>query len=475
MTTDRTPHLLAVLLACIAAICCSPALGKPDIVIILTDDAGYGDFGFTGGTLLETPNIDRIANEGVRLTQFYTTASVCSPSRAGFITGRYQQRFGHHSNLTGQAARRGLGLPTSERTIADHLNAHGYHTGIVGKWHLGEAPELVPTARGFDEFEGLVGGSRSFYAIESRDPIRSMQRRTPTTESKWFDEAGTDGFYVTDWTGDRSVDFISRHASSDDPYFLFASFTAPHTPMHAKADDLAKFSDVAPERRRIYAAMMLSLDEAVGDILDAVDASGEADDTIVMFFNDNGGATNNGSDNGRYRGMKGSKWEGGVRVPAAIRWPSAFVAGADYHNIVSAMDFAATAIAAAGGPLEDAMPLDGLDLTPALSSDAALDEPIRDTLFWKRGPAGSVRSGPWKLIFTDATDPVLYHIPADPSETIDLASEQSEVVERLMTQYESWVAEHVDAIWTEGDKWENYQRRKHNRELFGRPAERRFP
>ena len=391
-TTAMTRYItttLAVLLVCVSAASGQePASGlnaedaRPNIVIILADDAGYADFGFTGGTLVPTPNIDAFVFNVSSLTQFYTTASVCSPSRAGFLTGRYQQRFGHHSNLTAQASRAGLGLPTSEHTIADHLKARGYLTGLIGKWHLGRTEELLPTSRGFDHFEGLPGGSRTYVPIVPEDggidEVRTMRREQRDEQgrvtSTILDEqaldteslAGTgEGFYVTDWIGDRAADFIESYAMDEDPFFLFVSFTAPHTPMEATPGDIEASKGIEPERRRVYAAMMRSLDRAVAEITTALDHAGCADDTLVMFFNDNGGATNNGSDNGRFRGMKGSKWEGGVRVPAAIRWPAHIAPGTRFTPIVSSMDLTATAVALAGGAIENAAPLDGRSMLPA--------------------------------------------------------------------------------------------------------------
>lgn len=456
------------------------AQDRPNVVVILSDDAGYGDFGFTDGQVVRTPSIDRIAEEGARLTQFYATASVCSPSRAGFVTGRYQQRFGHHSNLTGDASAAGLGMSPDERTVADHLAARGYTTGIIGKWHLGRAEGLRPTDRGFHEFHGLIGGSRSFFPINAEDRVRVMQHsvvdESGGVTTEWINEHAIEGFYVTDWMGEQAASFIERHAGGDEPFYLFVSFTAPHTPMDALPADLEAVAGIEPEVRRIYAAMQVALDRNVGRVLGAIDDAGVAENTMVVFFNDNGGATNNGSDNGRFRGMKGGKWEGGIRVPAAIRWPGVVEPGTTFTPIASSMDLTATAVAAAGGPLDDAATLDGRDLAPAFATSGPLnDDAVHETLFWERGPAGAVRQGPWKLIFTDATEPMLYHIPADPSETNDLAAEHPDVVEKLMAAYESWHAETVEPLWREGEKWENFQRRKHRPEVLGRDAERKLP
>ena len=498
--TEKTPLLrirsiTAVYVLTIGALLAAgrpaEAADRPNIVVILSDDAGYADFGFTGGRLVPTPHIDAIAEGGATLTQFYTTASVCSPSRAGFLTGRYQQRFGHHCNLGGDAEREGLGLPASERTIADHLKARGYTTGIIGKWHLGRAEGLLPTSRGFDHFEGLPGGSRTYFAIEGEDEVRTMRREqrgenggatSTILDERALDARITDqggmGFYVTDWIGDRASAYIDTHAGGDTPFFLFVSFTAPHTPLEARPTDLSASEGIEPEQRRVYAAMMRSLDRAVGEITTALDEAGLADDTLLMYFNDNGGATNNGSDNGRYRGMKGSKWEGGVRVPAAVRWPGTIPPGTRFTPVVSSMDFTASAVALAGGPIDGAAPLDGRTLFPALhaaAGDALPDNAIHPSLFWQRGPVSAVRAGPWKLITTTEGTTMLYHIPADPSETTELAAVRPDIVDGLMSLLGDWQGEMVDPLWTEGERWETNQLRKHHPGVLGRGAERRYP
>lgn len=456
------------------------AQDRPNIVVILSDDAGYADFGFTGGRAVPTPSVDRIAREGALLSQFYTTASVCSPSRAGFLTGRYQQRFGHHSNLTESASSAGLGMAPAEVTVAEHLAERGYATGVIGKWHLGAAPGLTPIDQGFDEFHGMIAGGRSFFAIRGVGTEQGLQQTVADANGapaiSWVDEQAIEDFYITDWIGGQAVDFIERHGSAESPFYLFVSFTAPHTPMDALDSDLAAVSDIEPERRRTYAAMMRAYDRNVGRVLDALDERGLADRTLVMCFNDNGGATNNGSDNGRFRGMKGSKWEGGVRVPCFVRWPGVIEPGMNFTPVVSSMDLTATAVALAGGAADGAAPLDGRDLTAAMSVVGPWsDDAIHSELFWARGPAGAVRSGPWKLIFTDESDPLLFHIPADPGETTDLAGEHPDVAAALRAAYEHWLGEVSEPLWREGEKWENFQRRKHRPDVVGRDAERRLP
>ncbi|MEO1512888.1 MAG: sulfatase-like hydrolase/transferase, partial [Planctomycetota bacterium] len=405
-----------------------------------------------------------IAQSGAWFSTGYVTASVCSPSRAGLITGRYQQRFGHECNLNGQAERAGLGMSRDEETVADLLRRAGYRTGLIGKWHLGSAPGLRPLDRGFDEFMGLWQGSRSYFKeADSRRPLR--------VGGRVIEEP--DDLYLTTWMGDRAVDFIAAHR--DEPFFLYLSHTAPHTPMEALEDDLeaarSELGASAPDRRVTYAAMMRSLDRSVGRVLDAIDDAGLRDRTVVFFINDNGGATNNGSENGPLRGMKGSKWEGGVRVPYAVRWPGMAAPGRRVDGLVSSLDIAATIAAHAG--IEPKHPLDGEDLRPILIGER--DRPEREALFWRRSVAAAVRTDRWKLIRSEGNPTLLFDLTADEGERIDLSASHPDVLAGLISMLSSWESEMIDPLWREGERWERNQRRKHRLEVLGREAERRFP
>jgi arylsulfatase A-like enzyme len=445
---------------------CATAERPPNVVLIVSDDAGYADV-FAGGVSgVATPHLDRLASEGTRFGSGYVTASVCSPSRAGLLSGRYQQRFGHEFNLGGEAERAGSGMPGEVVTIAEMLGGAGYATGLVGKWHVGQGEGQDPLSQGFDEFDGILHGSRSYFR---RDPD---DRRVLYDGQEVIAEPGD--LYLTDWMGDRSVEFIDRHAGS--PFFLMASFTAPHTPMEATEADLAsvgaELAAGTEERRRVYAAMMRSLDRNVGRILDEIDGRGLREDTIVFFVNDNGGATNNGSDNGALRGMKGSKWEGGVRVPFAVRWPGVAEAGGVFDGPVSSLDIAATAASAAGLDT-DSLGLDGVDLRPLLAGERGAN--AGRALYWRRGVAAAVRSGKWKLIRSEGNPTLLFDLEADPSETRDLAAERPEVVSRLLAALEAWEAGLGEPGWEEGARWERNQRLKHRMDVIGREAERRYP
>lgn len=440
-----------------------PDDSRPSIVLLLADDAGWEDFGFQGSAGFETPALDRLASEGLVLEACYVTASVCSPSRAGLLTGRHQQRFGHEYNLPGTAGRARGGLPLTERTIADRLHDAGYATGLVGKWHLGLDDSFLPTARGFDEFRGLRAGSRSYFGSDKlEDSDRAWER---------IDDDGHEAIpeseiaYITDLVARESVDFIQRHASH--PFLLVASFTAPHTPMHALPQDLKIIADdLGSERRRICAAMTVALDRACGEIVEAVDATGR--DSIVVFIGDNGGATNNGSDNGPWRGMKGSHFEGGVRVPGI--WRSNDGRRGRISHPLSVLDLDATMLAIAKAEVAG---LDGIDVRPWLEADR--EDPPREMLHWRRGPIATIRDRDLKAIRVEDRYTLLFDLEADPGETRDLSQDRPGEVVRLLASLAAWEHDLQEPRWTTGPRWRDNLLRKHDPSVTGRDAERRLP
>ena len=423
---------------------CDATSQPPNLIILFSDDAGYADFGFHGSDLIRTPHLDRLASSGARFTNGYVTASVCSPSRAGLLTGRYQQRFGHELNLPGMrdpgvpdSAR---GLPLSERTIADWLNDAGYATGLIGKWHLGLEDHFHPTRRGFDEFFGMRKGSGPYFTGTNQTIEDGI---TPVHPDSLV--------YLTDEFGNRAVDFIERHAS--DPFFLFVSFTTPHTPLHAREDlltgELPRFeTDV----RARYSAMMRSLDDNVGRILAALDDRGLRDNTLVFFANDNGGAMPfNGSLNAPLRGAKGTALEGGNRVPFVMSWPGRIPANSVLEDPVITLDVLPTFLAASGTLLPSDRSFDGSDLMPYMT-DPQHAAP-HDTLFWKMQWGAAVRAGNWKLVRTPADEHWLFNLDDDLSESNDISAEYPDQVATLRRSLEAWESTHPAPIWLINDGW----------------------
>ncbi|HEX8913683.1 MAG TPA: sulfatase-like hydrolase/transferase, partial [Humisphaera sp.] len=350
---------------------------RPNIVVLVADDAGYNEFSMNGSKI-PTPRIDSIAKAGVRFTNGYVSGTVCSPTRAGLLTGRYQNRFGHEFNIP-PAYSETNGMSLGETTVADVLKGAGYRTIAVGKWHLGYAPRFHPLARGFTDYYGFLQGQRSYWPLAKPSRLNQVLRDREPLPAESFD-------YLTDELARQAAAYIA--ASKDRPFFLYLAFNATHAPLHAAPADLA-----AAGGNKI-AAMTIGLDRGVGVVLDALAASGLADNTLVVFLNDNGGP--GGHDNAPLRGHKGSTWEGGMRVPFAMRWPGVIPAGKVYDPPVIALDLFPTALAAAGVARPPGKPLDGVDLRPFLTgADAGRPH---QTLFWKNGAKWAVRHGDLKLV-----------------------------------------------------------------------------
>ncbi|HVU88217.1 MAG TPA: sulfatase [Pirellulales bacterium] len=425
----------------------SAASRRPNIIVILADDLGYADLGFQGCKDIPTPHLDALAASGVRCTNGYVSGPYCSPTRAGLLTGRYQERFGHEFNPGGQAEERGnAGLPVSETTMADRLKAAGYVTGLVGKWHLGAAPKFHPQRRGFDEFFGFLGGAHAYFPERGAAPIY----RGP--------EVVEEREYLTDAFAREAVAFIDRHQKEE--FFLYLAFNAVHTPMHATDARLAKFSAIEDKQRRTYAAMTSAMDDAVGQVLDKVRSAGLTNDTLVFFFSDNGGPTMrtttiNGSRNTPLRGSKRTTLEGGVRVPFVVSWPGKLPAGKTFDRPLIQLDVQPTALAAAGIEAQPDWKLDGVNLLPHLQGEASAGP--HDTLYWRFGEQMAMRRGDWKLVRYDAlvddgrqgtVSPVrLYNLADDVGESRDLAADQPERVKELTAVWSAWNAQLARPLW----------------------------
>jgi arylsulfatase A-like enzyme len=413
---------------------------KPNIVLIMADDAGYADFGFMGSKQIKTPHLDTLAYDGAIFSQGYVSSPVCSPSRAGMLTGRYQQRFGHEYNILGML--KGYdpefyGTDVNEQMIPDYLSELGYVTGCFGKWHLGKADQFFPTERGFKEFWGFRGGSRDYFKPSTGERKIESSYETPEPVT-----------YLTDDIGRETVDFINRHA--DEPYFAFLSFNAPHSPMQAKPEDIARFEHIENKRRRIYAAMMYAMDVQIGEVVKAVEATGKADSTIIVFLSDNGGPTShNGSINAPLNGQKASVLEGGSRVPFIVHWPAQIKKRTRVDSVVSSLDLLPTFLDAAG----QAAPakLDGMSLGPLFTGNT--DSFAGRSLFWRLGEMAALRSGDYKLLRVADRPPMLFDLASDISEQHDLALERPGIVRRLMADLWDWETGLGHPFWTTGAAW----------------------
>ena len=405
------------------------AANRPNVLIIYADDLGYGETGVQGCKDIPTPNIDSIAKNGVRCTQGYVAATYCSPSRAGLMTGKYPTRFGHEFN----AIARESGLSLKEITLADRLKKQGYATAAIGKWHLGNPPEYHPTKRGFDEFFGTLANT-PFYK-----PLNFVDTRVSNDVQAITDP----DFYTTDKYAERAVDWLERN--KEKPWFLYLPFNAQHAPLQAPQKYLDRFPSITNEKRKIFAAMMSSMDDAIGAVLTKVKALGQEKNTIVFFIGDNGGPTlSTTSDNGPLRGFKMTTFEGGPRVPFFVQWKGAIPGGKVYDLPVMNLDVLPTCLAAAGAPIAPSEGLDGVDLVPHLTGINKARP--HEQLYWRFGEQWAVRQGDWKLVVSKGGSgkPELYNLEADVGEQKDLASAEHQRVAELQKLWDTWSAQQAE-------------------------------
>jgi arylsulfatase A-like enzyme len=405
------------------------AADQPNLVIFYADDLGWGECGCFGCKDIPTPNIDSLATNGVRFTQGYVAATYCSPSRAGLMTGRYPTRFGHEFNSVANVT----GLRLDQTTIADRLKSLGYATACVGKWHLGLKPEYRPTKRGFDEFFGTLANTPYFHPRNFVDSRLSDDVREITDDS----------FYTTDEYAKRALDWLEKNRSK--PKFLYLPFNAQHAPLEAPQKYLDRFTSIADEKRRTFAAMMAGMDIAIGQVLAKIREMGQEDNTIYFFIGDNGGPTQSTTSyNGGLRGFKMTTFEGGPRVPFIAQWKSKLPAGKTYENPVMNLDVLPTAVTAAGGKVDPAWKLDGVDLLPYVTG--ANKARPHETMYWRYGPQWAVRQGDMKLVVSrgGSGEPELYDLAKDYSESKDLAASQPQKVKELLAVYGKWNAEQAE-------------------------------
>lgn len=407
---------------------------RPNVVLIMTDDAGYGDFSSYGAPDIETPNIDSLSRDGIRFTDFYANGATCTPTRTGLITGRYQQRYLLERPLNDSRDRE-LGLPATPRSLPALLKGSGYATALVGKWHLGWTSAFGPLAHGFEYFFGFKSGYTDYYAHTSGNGQPDLFENDQPVAA--------DG-YMTDLITDRAVRFIEQHARG--PFFIDVAYSAPHWPYQvpgqpSRARDNARHlqpHDEPTSTRAEYIAMLEHADRGVGRILAAIDRLGLRERTLVIFTNDNGGEWL--SRNTPLFHYKESVWEGGIRVPALMRWPRRLPAGRVSRQVGITMDLTATILAATGTPVPADAQLEGIDLMPVLSGRTP---EIERTLFWRvvgDREQRAVRSGDWKLL-VDGGRPLLFNLRSDIGERTNLTAERPEVVRRLAPLLAAWQAD----------------------------------
>lgn len=445
----------------------------PNVILILADDLGINDIstfgGGVAGGLVPTPNIDRLAAEGVNFTNGYAGNATCSPSRAMLMTGRYATSTGFEftptpagmgrvvSSVSGdirpdlpsgefnseaadlRPAYEDQGLPSEEVTVAEMLGQAGYHNIHIGKWHLGVSEEMDALGQGFDESLNMSEGL--YLPEDSPNVVNAKVEFDPIDRFLWASQrfAGSfnrselfaPGGYLTDWWTDEAVEAIE--ANKNRPFFMYVGHWAPHTPLQATREDYEAVGDIQPHRLRVYAAMIRALDRSVGQILDKLEEEGLADNTIVMFTSDNGGAGYIGLPeiNAPYRGWKLTLFEGGVRVPYMMRWPAGIPAGQTVEQPVTHIDIFRTIASMTGAQLPDRT-IDGVDLLPVASGRGPVER-ADDAIYWQSGTYWAVRAGDWKFQIDQHQDKSwLFNLADDPTEQINLVEQEPEMAARLL-------------------------------------------
>ena len=460
---------------------------RPNFIVIMVDDLSVADISLNGSSLIQTPNIDRLAQEGVNFTQAYVTSPVCSPSRASFITGRYAQRFGFQFQMHERYPKSQLeylgfkwfvksypwipkkldhipdqeeidrqGMQTSEVLLPELLKEAGYHSALIGKWHMGWHPTNVPCNFGFDYQYGFYG-SHSLYVTEGSPGYIDQKVKNDFTDKHiWsgqrdaqhaiyrncqkIEETG----YLTDRITDESIDYLKQQK---DAFFLWVSYNAPHSPFQCKQEHYEQLDHIKEPIKRVYNAMILSLDENIGRLLSAVEENDLSKNTVVIFLSDNGGAEYTfATDNGQYKGGKITDLEGGVRVPLFMKWPGHFAAGSIYDKPVLSMDLFTTMIELSGASLPRDRVYDGVNLLPYLNGNQTGSP--HEYIYWQRGISRAIRNDRYKLLINDhLKDTVLFDLLADPFEVTDIHSAKKHMTTQLITELNRWSATLPPPSW----------------------------
>lgn len=448
--------LLGLFLICLFQFTTATANERPNILVILADDLGYGDLGYTGSKDIFTPNIDQLAKNGIEITNGYVTHPYCGPSRAGLVTGRYQARFGMETNITNSPFDLHNGLPLSETTFATRLQKAGYTTGVIGKWHLGGSPVYHPNNRGFDYFYGFLAGGHSYFPhqVTTLTPLLTKRGTAnysanegmtlPLTRNETSAEFNE---YLTTALSKDAAKFISN---SQNPFMLYLAYNAPHTPLEAPKAAIDRYKHIKNKERRVYAAMIDEMDKGIGLVIDQLKASGKFDNTLIFFLSDNGGAASYVghskfsktafSSSGPFRDGKGSMREGGSHVPFIAHWPNKLKPG-KYHGLVSALDIAATSVALGHGDTSG-LPMDGKNVIPYLTNPEKGS--VHEAIFWRtQSNNWAVRTVGHKYLLQDKKKAELYNMKADPYETTNIIGHDAVSREKLAILWNAWNKENI--------------------------------
>lgn len=412
---------------------------NPNILVILADDLGYGDIqSFYADSEALTPEMDKLVESGVRFANAYVTSSICGPSRAALMTGKYPQRFGFEDNIGPfrQSSEIVPGIPLNEKVMPEYLKDAGYITGLIGKWHLGdEDVNMYPNRRGFDEFFGFLGGA-SGYQI-GNNPQRNLLRNGVSVNNE--DE------YLTDAFGREAVSFIEKH--KDEKFFLYLSFNAVHTPLKAIEEYLSKFSHIADENRRTMLAMNYAMDVNIGKVMDKLNELRLEENTLIFFYSDNGGYPgHNYSENTPFRGGKTEMWEGGIRIPFSMSWKGQITPNTVFQEPVCAFDILPTALSFQNLLQMGSNSFNGVDLLPFISGEKSGSP--HPTLYWRQNKQWAMREGNWKLIKPKGQDEIeLYDLLLDKEEQNNVAAKNSSRITSMLAKHDSWSSTLMPPQW----------------------------
>lgn len=408
---------------------------RPNIILIMADDLGYGGIGCFGEPNIETPHLDSLAEDGIKFTDFHANAPVCTPTRAALLTGNYQQRAGMEGVIYVRGETREVGLDTAQLTIAELLKPQGYATGIMGKWHLGYREEFNPVQQGFDEFYGYVSGNVDYHSHYDNAGYYDWWHNLDSIQ-----EEG----YSTDLITQHSVDFINQHREK--PFFLYVPHEAPHVPFQGRDDPAYRFPGTeftyygpVEDQQRAYREMVEAMDDGVGAIMEALRNNGLEENTLVIFVSDNGGEAF--GNNGGLNGQKGNLWEGGQRVPAIVYWKGHIAPGESSATLVT-MDLLPTILSVTQTPAPAGRQFDGEDFSALLFDEDPDHNPSlkERTIFWRYRGQKAARHDQWKLLLTK-TDTLLYDLEQDLKETTDRSAQHPDITEKLLQELQEWEAE----------------------------------
>ena len=437
---------------------------RPNILFILCDDLGYSDVGFNGGKDVKTPSLDALAANGVMFTSAYVAHPFCGPSRAAIMTGRYPHPIGAQFNLprTGMRGYHTKGVPTEEPFLSKTLQKAGYYTGAVGKWHLGHATEFHPNNRGFDDFYGFLGGGHNYFPAQYQAAFQRELKKGTDAKDIWdyltpLEQNGKtvkETEYLTDAFSREAVRFVNEAAKKDQPFFLYLAYNAPHSPLEAKEEDLVHFADIEDEKRRTFAAMVYAVDRGVGEIVEALKANGQFENTLIVFLSDNGGKLALGGTNYPLAEGKGSVHEGGYRTPMFFHWSQKIRTGYKYTYPISALDFYPTFAHLGGASISKDKILDGKNIWKALEEKKNLRE--GEMIYVLRHREGytdvGARQDEWKVLRVSQKNWQLFNIEEDIGEKNDLSAKHPERLKEMVEKTKKWSETHIEPLWFYNDQ-----------------------